>query len=101
MDAPAIGWLRHVFLPPSESFIAGSLRAIDGHDVRVRVLTLLRRSADKFPRDDLRVLADAPRGWLEVARYWATGLSPRVAAWAREIRLIHAHMGPAGAHALR
>lgn len=97
---PTIGWLRHVFLPPSESFIAGALQAVHGHGVRIEALSIVRRSAAKFPWPHLRVLADSPRGWLDAALYWTTGWSPRQDAWARKLRIIHAHMGYTGVHAL-
>jgi glycosyltransferase involved in cell wall biosynthesis len=97
---PPIGWLRHNFLPPSETFIYTALRALQAAEVDVRVLAIHRRCADKFPTDAVTALADGPLGWLETALYWSTGRSPRQGRWARGVRLIHAHMGYTGVHAL-
>ena len=70
-----------------------SLRALD--DYHVRVLTLRREQADKFPHDDVTVLRGA-----SALRYRATTRSRRALGWARSVRLLHAHGGNAGVHAL-
>jgi len=99
-DLPPIGWLRHNFLPPSETFIHAALQALVEQGVRIRVLAINRKSEAKFPHDDVTVLNAPPLGWVEVARYWLTGSSPRQDAWAGSVALIHAHMGYTAAHAL-
>ena len=96
----AIGWLRHNFLPPSETFIYTALRALAAARVDIRVLAIRRTSAAKFPDADVLALNDGPLGALEAALYWSTGRSPRQDRWARGVRLIHAHMGYTGVHAL-
>jgi glycosyltransferase involved in cell wall biosynthesis len=93
-----IGFLRHYFLPPSETFIYGSLRALDRY--RGSAFAIARRSAEKFPWDDVVALRSLPLGWLESAVYWATSWSPRFYRWARRVQLIHAHLGYTGPYAL-
>lgn len=100
LPASAIGWLRHNFLPPSETFIYTALRAVVAAGTPVRVLAINRRCADKFPDADVVALSDGPTGALETSLYWSTGYSPRQDRWARGVRLIHAHMGYTGVHAL-
>lgn len=95
-----IGWLRHNFLPSSETFIYTALRALAEAQVDIKVLAISRMSQDKFPDADVLALADSPLGRLEAALYWTTGRSPRQDRWARSVRLIHAHMGYTGVHAL-
>lgn len=95
-----IGWLRHNFLPSSETFIYTALRALVEAQVEVRVLAINRMCAAKFPDADVLALADSPLGHLEAGLYWASGWSPRQARWARGVRLIHAHMGYTGVHGL-
>ncbi len=95
-----IGWIRHNFLPPSETFIYAALRAVVEAGTPVKVLAIRRKSMAKFPEADVTALADGPLGCLEAGLYWASGYSPRQARWAREVRLLHAHMGYTGVHAL-
>lgn len=94
---PTIGFVRHHFLPPSETFIHGSLRAL-APTHRVRVLALHRDQAAKFPHDDVTLLGGSqwsPQALLYRAFTW----SPRAVAWARSVDLVHAHTGNAGIHA--
>lgn len=93
-----IGVLRHYFLPPSETFIYQSLRALDRY--RARVFTMERRSADKFPWGDVTALRSLPLGAVEALLYRVTTYSPRYFAWARENALIHAHLGYTGVFGL-
>jgi hypothetical protein len=53
----AIGFVRHHFLPPSETFIYTSLRALV--DYKVRVLALPRDQSAKFPFGDVTLLSDS------------------------------------------
>ncbi len=99
-EATTIGWLRHNFLPPSETFIYESLRALEAAGVPVHVLALNRKSAHKFPDVNVTALNDSPRGWFGAASYWLTGRSVRAQSWSREVALIHAHMGYTAAHGL-
>lgn len=100
LPASPIGWLRHNFLPPSETFIYTAMRAVVAAGTPVRVLAINRRNVDKFPDADVVALHDGPTGALESSLYWSTGYSPRQDRWARGVRLIHAHMGYTGVHAL-
>jgi len=100
VPASPIGWLRHNFLPASETFIYTALRAVVAAGTPVRVLAINRLCADKFPDAEVTALGAGPRGWLERPLYWTTGYSPRQDRWARGVRLIHAHMGYTGVHAL-
>jgi len=95
---PCIGFLRHCFLPPSETFVHAGLRALDAY--RVRVLTLRREQAEKFPHDDVTVLGGDARAWASGLRYRATTTSRRAREWAASVALVHAHLGNAGVHAL-
>lgn len=95
-----IGWLRHNFLPSSETFIYTALRALVDVGVDIKVLAISRMCREKFPDADVLALADSPLGRLEAALYWSTGRSPRQERWARGVRLIHAHMGYTGVHTL-
>ena len=92
-DRQIVGFLRHNFLPPSETFIYSSLRALDRY--AVRVFALSRQSEQKFPFDDV-----TRPGLLERALYRATTWSPRFFRWARQVRVLHAHFGYTGVHAL-
>ncbi len=98
--ASPIGWLRHNFLPASETFIYTALRAVVAAGTPVRVLAINRMCRDKFPDAEVSALGQGPLGWLERPLYWTTGYSPRQDRWARGVRLIHAHMGYTGVHAL-
>ena len=93
-----VGFVRHNFLPPSETFLYGTLSAIEHY--RVRVFAITRRSRAKFPYDDVTALRELRLGWLEEALYRATTYSPRLKAWGRTLSLLHAHMGWTGAHVL-
>ena len=98
---PVIGFVRHHFLPPSETFIHGSLRALTSSAPsphRVRVLALRRDHAAKFPFEDVTLLGSSqysPESLLYRASTW----SPRAVRWARTVQLVHAHTGNAGIHA--
>ncbi len=99
---PPIGWLRHNFLPSSETFIHSALTAVTDRGAKVRVFGVHRSSEEKFPYDDVTTLqTGGPMGWLETAQYWTTSQSPKQRRWADSVGLIHAHMGYTGAHALR
>jgi colanic acid/amylovoran biosynthesis glycosyltransferase len=101
LSAPSprrVGFLRHNFLPPSETFIYTSIRALDRY--AVRVFALHRESAAKFPYDDVLALVDGIPGRLESLLYRITTGSPRYFRWARSVSLLHAHMGYTGVHGL-
>jgi colanic acid/amylovoran biosynthesis glycosyltransferase len=95
----AIGFVRHHFLPPSETFIHSSLRALgETAQHRVRVLALRREHDAKFPWGDVTLLGKSE--WsAEALLYRAFTWSPRALRWARTVGLIHAHTGNAGIHA--
>lgn len=95
---PTVGFLRHEFLPPSETFIYTSMCALQSY--AVRVFAVERRSRQKFPDGDVTALTDLPLGALEALLYRATTFSPRLHRWAHTIDLLHAHLGQTGAHAL-
>lgn len=95
-----VGWIRHNFLPPSETFIYQSLRGLEGAGVHVSVLALNRKSVAKFPDARVTALNDSKRAWFGAARYWLTTRSRREEQWAREVELVHAHMGYTAGHAL-
>ena len=99
-NLPTIGWVRHNFLPASETFIHAALRSLTDEGVRIRVLAINRRNAEKFPYDDVTALTDGPMGLLEAGRYWLTGSSPLQREWLKSVKLLHAHMGYTAAHAL-
>lgn len=88
-----VGFLRHNFLPPSETFIYTSARALDRYGVSV--FALRRLSSEKFPFEDVTM-----PGALGRLLYRATTWSPHFFRWARGVKLIHAHFGYTGAHAL-
>jgi colanic acid/amylovoran biosynthesis glycosyltransferase len=92
-DRRTVGFLRHNFLPSSETFIYTSLRALDRYDVTVYALR--RQSEAKFPYDPV-----ITPGWFERALYRATTWSPGFFRWAKEVRVIHAHFGYTAVHAL-
>jgi glycosyltransferase involved in cell wall biosynthesis len=95
---PNVGFLRHEFLPPSETFIYASMRSLRRY--AVRVFAVERQSRQKFPDGDVTALSDLPLGALEGILYRATTWSPRLHRWARGLDLLHAHLGQTGAHAL-
>jgi glycosyltransferase involved in cell wall biosynthesis len=92
-DRRIVGFLRHNFLPPSETFIYSSLRSLDRYGARVFALN--RLSEQKFPFEDVTVL-----GALERLLYRATTWSPRFFRWARGVRVLHAHFGYTGVHGM-
>lgn len=93
-----VGFIRHEFLPPSETFIYTSMRALRRYDVRV--FAVERRSQQKFSEGEVTALASLPLGAVEALLYRATTVSPRLLRWARGLSLLHAHFGQTGAHAL-
>lgn len=93
-----VGFVRHEFLPPSETFIYTSMRALRRH--AVRVFAVERMSREKFPEGEITALRELPLGGLEALLYRATTVSPRLLRWTRGLSLIHAHLGQTGAHAL-
>jgi glycosyltransferase involved in cell wall biosynthesis len=95
---PIVGFVRHEFLPPSETFIYTSMRSLRRYDVRA--FAVQRMSREKFPEGDVTALSELPLGALEALLYRATTVSPRMLRWARGVALIHAHLGQTGAHAL-
>lgn len=90
---PSVGFVRLQFLPPSETFVYRSLAAIKAY--QVRVFTLKRRCAQKFPHAD--VVRPPP---VEAAIFRATTWSPTFLRWARTVRVLHAHHGQTAAHCL-
>lgn len=97
-NSPTVGFVRHEFLPPSETFIYTSMRSLQRY--AVRVFAVERLSRGKFPEGEVTALRDLPLGALEALLYRATTLSPRLHRWARGLSLVHAHLGQTGAHAL-
>jgi glycosyltransferase involved in cell wall biosynthesis len=93
-----VGFLRHYFLPPSETFIYTSLTALDRY--QGRAFAIARRSAEKFPYDAVVALDDSALGRIEAWLYWATSYSPRFFRWVRGVDLVHAHLGYTGPYAL-
>ncbi len=93
----AIGFVRHHFLPPSETFVYTSIQALA--DYHVRVLALRRDQAAKFPFADVTLLGGSPKKALEALLYRAFAWSPRAVRWAKSVALVHAHTGNAGVHA--
>jgi colanic acid/amylovoran biosynthesis glycosyltransferase len=89
-----IGFLRHNFLPRSETFVYNSMRGLeDGGRYSVRVLALERFLADRFPWSDVTLLR-------RKLRYYITRSTPAFVEWARSVRLIHAHLGQTGPFAM-
>ncbi len=97
---PTVGFVRHNFLPPSETFIHASMMALGDAGFDVAGFALRRRNADKFPAPHLTSLDAVPWGRLNAALYRTTTWSPRFFAWARGVDVLHAHMGYTGVHAL-
>ncbi len=95
---PPIGYLRHFFLPPSETFIYTSMRALDRH--AVSVFAIARREPVKHAWDAVTALKGLRFGFLESWLYRMTTWSPRFFRWARTQRLLHAHMGYTGVYGL-
>ncbi len=93
-----IGYLRHFFLPPSETFIFTSMRSLTRY--APRVFAIARRAPDKHPWDDVTALKSLRGGWWESWLYRLSMWSPRYFRWARSVRLIHAHMGYTGVYGL-
>lgn len=101
---PRVGFFREAFLPPSETFIATSIAALNRYDVSVFALrrhpeSRLTGSSAPPALKTLHVLEEAPLGRLESWLYRASTFSPRLVAWARSVDLVHAHMGHVGVHA--
>lgn len=98
---PTVGFIRHNFLPPSETFIFNSLRALpELGDIDVDVFALRRKSEQKFPVERVTALDRVPGGWLDALLYRVTTWSPKFFRWARGVNLLHAHFGYTGAHGL-
>ncbi|MBE7450676.1 MAG: glycosyltransferase [Kofleriaceae bacterium] len=95
-----VGFIRHNFLPPSETFIYTSMNALADAGFDVTAFALRRRSAAKFPSERVTSLDAVRGGALSAALYRATTWSPRFFAWARDVHLLHAHMGYTGVHGL-
>lgn len=100
MSRPVVGFLRHNFLPPSETFIYNSLRALSDAGFDVDVFALRRKSDAKFPYERVTSLDRARGGRWNELLYRATTWSPRFFRWARGVQLLHAHFGYTGVHAL-
>ena len=56
-----IGYLRHFFLPPSETFIFTSMRSLTRY--APRVFAIARREPVKHPWDDVTALRSLRGGW--------------------------------------
>jgi glycosyltransferase involved in cell wall biosynthesis len=95
-----VGFIRHDFLPPSETFIYASMNALATGDFDVTAFALRRLSESKFPTENLTSLDDVAWGAPNAALYRVTTWSPRFFAWARGVQLLHAHMGYTGVHGL-
>jgi glycosyltransferase involved in cell wall biosynthesis len=93
-----IGYLRHFFLPKSETFIFTSMRSLTRY--APRVFAIARREPDKHPWDDVTALKSMRGGWWESWVYRLTMWSPRYFRWAPTVRLLHAHMGYTGVYGL-
>ena len=93
-----IGYLRHFFLPPSETFIFTSMKSLTRY--QPRVFAIARREPVKHPWEDVTALKSLRGGWWESWLYRLTMWSPRYFRWARSVRLIHAHMGYTGVYGL-
>lgn len=101
MTRPIVGFVRHNFLPPSETFIYNSLKALpELGGIDVDVFALRRKSAQKFPVDRVLALDQVRGGGLDALLYRTLTWSPRFFRWARGVQLLHAHFGYTGAHAL-
>lgn len=98
-ESRRVGFFREAFLPPSETFIATSLAALDRYDASV--FAIRRHPGSRFAGPVApQILEEAPLGGLESWLYRASTFSPRFVAWARTVDLVHAHMGHVGVHAL-
>ncbi len=97
---PVVGFIRHNFLPPSETFIYTSMKALGDAGFDVSAFALRRKSEAKFPTEQVTSLDGVRWGTFNAALYRATTWSPRFFEWARGVQLLHAHMGYTGAHAL-
>jgi glycosyltransferase involved in cell wall biosynthesis len=93
-----VGFVRHNFLPPSETFIYNTLCSLERY--RAKVFAIARRMPEKFPFSEVTALRSLRFGWIDEILYRATTWSPRFFSWARGVRILHAHMGHTGAHAL-
>lgn len=91
-----IGFLRHTFLPRSETFIYSSMRSLQEHgELSVRVFALKRSLSDRFPWDDVTLLHGLARVWYHITRR-----APALTRWANSVKLIHAHHGQTGPYAM-
>jgi len=97
---PTVGFVRHNFLPPSETFIYASMSALAAGDFDVTAFALRRQSEKKFPTENVTSLDSVAWGTWNAALYRVTTWAPRFFAWARGVQLLHAHMGYTGVHAL-
>lgn len=97
-SAPVIGFLRHEFLPASETFLYTAMRSLRRYAAEVFAVT--RENAAKFPSDAVTALRELPLGALESLLYRATTYSPRQLAWAKRTALLHAHFGQTGPYGL-
>lgn len=97
---PTVGFIRHNFLPPSETFIYTSMNALAAGDFDVTAFALRRRSEAKFPTERVTSLDAVAWGTWNATLYRVTTWSPRFFAWARGVQLLHAHMGYTGVHGL-
>jgi hypothetical protein len=97
---PTVGFIRHNFQPPSETFIYTSMNALVAGDFDVTAFALRRRSEQKFPSEQVTSLDNVAWGTWNAALYRATPWSPRFFALARGVQLLHAHMGYTGVHGL-
>ncbi|MBL4636499.1 MAG: glycosyltransferase [Kofleriaceae bacterium] len=95
---PVVGALRHHFLPPSETFIYNSIRGVTRY--QTRVFSISRKSEEKFKLPNITALRSLPFGTAEGVLYRATTYSPRFFRWAKEVDILHAHMGYTGVHGL-
>jgi colanic acid/amylovoran biosynthesis glycosyltransferase len=95
-----VGFIRHNFLPPSETFIYTSMNAMSDAGFDVHAFALHRKSEKKFPTERVTSLDAVSWGTWNAALYRVTTWSPRFFAWARDVQLLHAHMGYTGVHGL-
>ncbi len=95
---PVIGALRHHFLPASETFIYNSIRGVTRY--RTKVFAISRKSEQKFQLPNVTALRSLPLGNAEGLLYRTTTYSPRFFKWAKEVDILHAHMGYTGVHGI-
>lgn len=101
MTRSTVGFIRHNFLPPSETFIFNSLKALpELGDFDVDVFALKRKSEQKFPVERVTSLDRVSGGTVDMLLYRALTWSPKFFRWARGVNLLHAHFGYTGVHGL-